>query len=284
MSTLPVLRSTFASSSRSTLIRSLPRIVSPYAAKATSFARPLSSQSALSSLRVSRRNPISFQQFSTTPIKRNVQSTSSTSQSKSSSTTSTNANTNKEGEGQEEEDGIPKGGSVTARLKILFKKYGWYALGIYTILSTIDCSLTFLAVHTLGADKIEPIFDGLIQYYRKLRFGQDQALILKKEDEEKRLKEEIETQLNKLENSNKNKNGEWFGKTFWAELALAYAIHKTLLLPVRAGLTVAWTPKIVNWLASRGWVGKGGLTRAANHAQGKVKDASERVKDRVKRQ
>lgn len=47
----------------------------------------------------------------------------------------------------------------------------------------------------------------------------------------------------------------WNNKQLWAEAALAYPIHKILLLPVRAGLTVAWTPKVVRWLRRRGWIG-----------------------------
>ncbi|MGF2043774.1 FAM210A/B-like domain-containing protein, partial [Staphylococcus aureus] len=37
------------------------------------------------------------------------------------------------------------------------------------------------------------------------------------------------------------------------EFVLAYAIHKTLLLPLRAGITIAITPAFVRWLVRRGW-------------------------------
>jgi hypothetical protein len=82
---------------------------------------------------------------------------------------------------------------------------------------------------------------------------------------------------------------------------LAYTIHKTLFLPVRVGLTAAWTPKLVKWLTLRGWIGKvslssavisppkpllilrltfqGGMGRAAARAQEKVKDAQAKVKE-----
>ncbi|OCF78791.1 hypothetical protein I204_00735 [Kwoniella mangroviensis CBS 8886] len=271
MSTLSILRSTFASSSRSTILRA-PRIIAPktlpHLSNSPSLTRQIHSRSlspprTLITAHHSQRK-ISVRQLSTTSSKLNANTSSSQSQSQS----------------EAEFEPSPNPSSVTARLKLLFKKYGWYALGIYTVLSTIDCSLTFIAVHTLGAEKIEPIFDSVIQFYRVKRYGEEEADNLKKVDEEKKAEELEKARVEGAADKEKNK---WFGKTFWAELALAYAIHKTLLLPVRAGLTVAWTPKIVNWLASRGWVGKGGLTRAATHAQGKVKDASERVKDRVKR-
>ena len=58
------------------------------------------------------------------------------------------------------------------------------------------------------------------------------------------------------EERRRHKGGGYGSKAMWAEVALAYALHKTALLPVRAGLTVAVTPRLVGWLAARGWVGK----------------------------
>ncbi len=40
---------------------------------------------------------------------------------------------------------------------------------------------------------------------------------------------------------------------FYAMLVLAYTVHKTLFMPIRLGLTAAFTPKIVGWLSARGW-------------------------------
>ncbi|WVQ63460.1 uncharacterized protein L199_001613 [Kwoniella botswanensis] len=278
MSALPILRSTFASSSRSTILRA-PRILTPktlpHLSNSPSLTRQIHSRALFPS-----RTPITAHHFQRRITIRQLSTTSSRLNANTSSSSQSQSQSQSEAESEPSEPS-PNPSSVTARLKLLFKKYGWYALGIYTILSTIDCSLTFIAVHTLGAEKIEPIFDSVIQFYRVKRYGEEEADNLKKVDEEKKAEELEKSRMEGAADKEKNK---WFGKTFWAELALAYAIHKTLLLPVRAGLTVAWTPKIVNWLASRGWVGKGGLTRAATHAQGKVKDASERVKDRVKRQ
>ena len=72
-----------------------------------------------------------------------------------------------------------------------------------------------------------------------------------KEEAKRREKKEM------AENGGKKKNkGYWGSRTFWAEVVLAYGIHKTLLLPLRAGLTAAWTPKMVNWLTKNGWIGK----------------------------
>ncbi|TYJ51683.1 hypothetical protein B9479_007733 [Cryptococcus floricola] len=171
--------------------------------------------------------------------------------------------------------------SAYAKFKALSKKYGSYAIGTYLFLSSLDFSASFLLVHALGAERIEPVLDDGKSWYRSKRYGPEEALRLKAEDAKLREEEEEEAKKDGKAGGEKNK---WFGRTFWAEVILAYTIHKTLLLPFRAGLTVAWTPKLVGWLTKQGWVGKGGLTRAATHAQGKVKDASVKVKDRVKRQ
>ena len=55
----------------------------------------------------------------------------------------------------------------------------------------------------------------------------------------------------------------------WAMIVLAYTIHKTLLLPFRVGVTAAFTPKFVGWLAKRGWAGSQGTRRAAQHVRDK---------------
>lgn len=101
------------------------------------------------------------------------------------------------------------------------------------------------------------------------RYGEDETRRLEEEDERKKVEVEAEklkdeAESGKVNGKGKGKgNGGWGSRTFWAEVALAYAIHKTALLPVRAGLTVAWTPKVVEWLAARGWVGKVSLNCAS---------------------
>ena len=146
--------------------------------------------------------------------------------------------------------------SAYARFKLLTKKYGWYALGMYTALSSIDFTLSFLMVHALGVERIEPIFSSLMYQYRSIRYGKDAAVKIgaehraAKDEEKRREKKEM------LENGGKKIKGYWGSRTFWAEAVLAYGIHKTLLLPLRAGLTVAWTPKVVNWFTRNGWIGK----------------------------
>lgn len=103
-----------------------------------------------------------------------------------------------------------------------------------------------------GAERITPLLDYAAGKYRTIRYGPERAgelaeMYAREAEEEKR---EIER-----EGKKKEKKG-WISRTVVAELALAYPVHKVALLPVRAGLTVAWTPKFVGWLTRRGWVGK----------------------------
>ncbi|WVR08808.1 hypothetical protein IAU60_005866 [Kwoniella sp. DSM 27419] len=188
-----------------------------------------------------------------------------------------------EAEPEPEPEPEPANQSTSARLKAMFKKYGWYSLGIYLALGLVDCGLVFIGVHALGAERISPVFDRAVYWYRVKRHGEDEAARMKDLDVQKKM-DEAEQDRNNKEAGIRTGSSWGPSKAVWAEFALAYAIHKTALLPVRAGLTVAWTPKFVAWLTRRGWVGKGGLTRAATHAQGKVRNASDRVKERVKRQ
>ena len=154
---------------------------------------------------------------------------------------------------EEEENQGEQPKSAYARFKLLTKKYGWWALGMYTALSFVDFSLTFLIVHTLGTERIEPVLNAGVHKYRSIRYGEEEADKMAKQDKvdaEKKAKE-----AKAEEAAGKTKNA-WASRSLWAEIILAYTIHKAVLLPVRAGLTVAWTPKVVNWLASRGWIGK----------------------------
>jgi hypothetical protein len=150
--------------------------------------------------------------------------------------------------------GSPPPKSAYARFKLLTKKYGWYALGMYTLLSTVDFSLTYLTVHALGVERIEPLWTAGLYRFRVLRHGVEEADRLQAETERSRIEDKRREAEERKEG--KKSGGYWGSRAFWAEVVLAYGIHKTALLPFRAGLTVAWTPKVVNWLASRGWIGK----------------------------
>ncbi len=143
--------------------------------------------------------------------------------------------------------------SAGQKLKDLIKKYGRHALGVYLALSLVDFSLCFALVHLVGAERIAPVTDWVKEQYHEVRYGAEEATRMRAVDEQERAEDAAEER--RAARQGKNSGG--FGSAvFWTEFALAYSIHKIGLLPVRAGLTVAWTPKLVAWLTRRGWIGK----------------------------
>jgi hypothetical protein len=131
---------------------------------------------------------------------------------------------------------------------------------MYWILSTIDFTLSFAVVHGVGAERIEPLLASSLRRFRLWRHGEEETAKLEEEDVVRRAEVKKETE-------GKGGKGYWNSRMFWAEVAIAYTIHKTLLLPFRAGLTVAWTPKVVKWLRARGWAGKASPS-SAHHVLG----------------
>jgi hypothetical protein len=118
---------------------------------------------------------------------------------------------------------------VSQRLKILFKKYRWPALGIYLGLSVVDFGVAFLAVRAFGTENI----------------GRYEKIILKKVEDTfgwktKGTPETVETAGSE-------------GASIWTEIALAYTIHKTLFALIRVPVTVAITPSLVKWFQRKGY-------------------------------
>jgi len=146
--------------------------------------------------------------------------------------------------------------SITQRLKTLIKTHGWYTLGVYGVITVLDFTLCFATVYFLGADQV----NRLVQPLRSLVDN-----ILHRETDPAESKD-----VDPL-SSPSGYDG------LYAIAILAFGIHK-LLLPVRVGLTAALTPKLVGFLTARGWVGKGGATRAAIHVREKFNTPKEGVK------
>lgn len=139
--------------------------------------------------------------------------------------------------------------TLSQRLKYLIKRYGWYALGVYAILSALDFSVAFAAINVLGAEQVS-VFTHAI----KERIGE----VWQSRPPEPGT-QEIET----------TPSGGREG--LYAMLLLAYTVHKTLFLPVRLGLTAAVTPRLVGWLSSRGWVGGEGTRRAGRELRERIR-------------
>lgn len=133
------------------------------------------------------------------------------------------------------------------RLKTMMKQYGWWAVGVYMIMSGIDCSLTFLAIHFYAGEQVGELEALLSKWLgpviKKLKGGdepKENAIVgyVKKWFVVEEKNSEFELLLARLS----------------TEFVLAFAIHKTIMLPVRAGITLMITPPIVRWLVKRGWV------------------------------
>lgn len=163
----------------------------------------------------------------------------------------------------------PPAESIVSRLRTLFRTHGWSALTIYLILSLADFSLTFLFIWSVGADRVREAEDWVLDCLGWHR-GDDAAALA--EGREPAAPGRVERVLKSFNKSSKpSVAGEVVGdgaggvaatggsssegnaySAMATTAVLAYAIHKTLLLPVRLGLTAAITPKVVRLLRSWG--------------------------------
>ncbi|KAJ5560075.1 hypothetical protein N7513_002474 [Penicillium frequentans] len=135
-----------------------------------------------------------------------------------------------------------EGGSVSQRLRKLSREYGWAALGVYLTLSALDFPICFAAVRLLGPERIGH-YEHVVVQSVKNTFSSIWPQTKTEGEEEASL---VQTEARKYEEA-----------SIWTQLALAYAIHKSVFIFVRVPLTAAVTPKVVKVLRSWGWnIGK----------------------------
>ena len=152
---------------------------------------------------------------------------------------------------------LPPNASLTQRLKHLIKSYGWYALGVYIVLSTLDFTVAFVGINLLGAEYVSQVVAsvksviGNVWQSRPPEPGRD----------------EIEPMKNPAASGHEG---------LYAMLILAYTVHKTLFLPARVGLTAALTPRLVSWLSKRGWTGREGARRASQEMRERIRERQNR--------
>ena len=202
----------------------------------------LASSSAPSTLPVQTRWRPQLRMFSYTPLRSNSSSTPPSSPS--------------------HDPGSGPDATLSQRLKHLIKSYGWYALGVYLILSALDFTVAFVGINILGAEQVSKVTTAL------------------------------KNQISNVLHSTPSEPGrEGFDRpsdapttagsreSLYAMIVLAYTVHKTLFLPVRVGLTAAVTPRLVNWLRARGWAGGAGTMRAAREMRERVRRGSSKERD-----
>lgn len=148
---------------------------------------------------------------------------------------------------------LPKSASLSQRLKHLIKSYGWYALGVYFLIGIVDFGIAFAAINLLGAEHVS-------RFVTSVKTAVAGVLHSKPPEPGK---DEMESAA--------GHTGEGGNEGLYAMLVLAYTIHKTLFVPVRVGLTAAYTPKLVKWLSKRGWAGGEGTRRAATEMREKLR-------------
>lgn len=143
--------------------------------------------------------------------------------------------------------------TFSQRIKHLIKSYGWYALGVYILISTIDFSVAFAAVNLIGAEPVSRVATSAKESVY--------AIFNSRPPEPGR--EDMDKAVGQ------SPTGGHEG--LYAMIMVAYAVHKTLFLPIRVGLTAAFTPRLVNWLRSRGWTGSQGTRRAAEELKQRIR-------------
>ncbi|KAJ7209522.1 hypothetical protein GGX14DRAFT_630531 [Mycena pura] len=151
---------------------------------------------------------------------------------------------------------LPPDATRMQRLKHLFNSYGWYALGVYIVLSVLDFGISFGLINIIGAEYVERLTSSAKEF--ALGFIPSKP---------------PEPGLDELDAAPANGGHEGL----YAMLLLAYTVHKTLFLPVRVGLTAWLTPSLVKWLRQRGWAGGAGTMRAATHMRERLRSGKNRT-------
>ncbi|CEP19345.1 hypothetical protein [Parasitella parasitica] len=127
-----------------------------------------------------------------------------------------------------------------SKLKELTKKYGAVGIIVYLGVGCVDLGITLGTIQLVGLDKVKALEKGVLDvvYNTGEKFGikrKEKVLVASEENEVK-----VDADINDT-------------PSFASVLILAYGIHKTLLLPVRIGITAAITPAIVRKLHQMGW-------------------------------
>jgi len=150
----------------------------------------------------------------------------------------------------------PPSAPLTVRLKHLIKSYGWYALGVYVTLSTIDFGIAFALINFFGAEQVGQL-TAFVKAHVLGVLGREPAPV----------------------EPGKEGPTDTGSESLYAMVVLAYTVHKTLFLPFRAGLTIALTPRLVRWLHAKGWAGGAGALRAVGHVKDKLRKGNKIGRD-----
>jgi N-terminal acetyltransferase 2 len=155
---------------------------------------------------------------------------------------------------------LPPNATLSQRLKHLVRAYGWYAIGVYAVVSIADFAVSFAAVNFLGAEYVSSVATAAKTWVLSLVSSSlpiDPTTI------------PIPSDASASQTAEKAAAGGREG--LYAMLVLAYTLHKTIFLPVRIGVTAVFTPRIVGWLRARGWAGSRGTRHAIQEMRERVR-------------
>lgn len=124
---------------------------------------------------------------------------------------------------------------------------------MYIILSAVDFSVAFAGINVLGAEYVSQVTSAAKEWINGVLHSTPQ-----------------EPGSQEMDSTTQPSSGSGH-EELWAMLVLAYTVHKTLFLPVRIGLTAAFTPRLVGWLRTRGWAGGAGTMRAAREMRERIR-------------
>jgi len=141
--------------------------------------------------------------------------------------------------------------SLSQRLKALSKEYGWTALAVYLGLSALDFPFCFLAVQILGPERVGRAEHAVVSGFWSVIAIPFPSLGNQEQTDASARESDIVALA-----ENEEKSGSNGTASIWTQLALAYAVHKSLIF-FRVPLTAAVLPKVVKTLRSWGYnVGK----------------------------
>ncbi|PRQ76186.1 Protein of unknown function (DUF1279)-domain containing protein [Rhodotorula toruloides] len=263
----PAALRNFSSSSSSHLVRTA--LSAPRPPRGVALIAQWSNRTAFDGLALHRRG------LASSAVRLAPDSTSSSSQQSShssSSSSSSGQSSSSSSSSSEDPSKIP----LTQKIKYLFRKHGWTALAVYLLLSAIDFGLCFVVIYAVGADRVREAEDWVLDQlkwkrspeaavpgeegrlsraYHEIKEFKDQHTRHRVKGPEAHPTPEAAQAVAEGKDTATVAAVDKESKKDYSALAttaiLAYAIHKTALLPFRVGVTFAITPKVVRML--QGW-------------------------------
>ncbi|BGP08886.1 putative N-terminal acetyltransferase 2 [Rhodotorula toruloides] len=273
----PAALHNFSSTSSSHLVRTA--LSAPRPPQAAALTAQWSQRTAFDGLALHRRGLAS----SAVRLAPNSTSSSSHQSSRSSSSSSSSGQSSSSSSSSSED---PSKIPLTQKIKYLFRKHGWTALAVYLLLSAIDFGLCFVVIYAVGADRVREAEDWVLDQLKWKRSPEaavpgEEGRLSRAYHEIKEFKDqhtrhrikgpEAHPTPEAAQAAAEGKDAATVAavdkesKKDYSALAttaiLAYAIHKTALLPFRVGVTFAITPKVVRML--QGWGFKVGYAAGA---------------------